>query len=228
MRAGNGIPRRPKKESFFRPRGEKGPAPMPPKPAHSFPSRFVMTRNKAKWAALRLIFYAYLGFSILSVVGGFLTAPLMSHYFFGDWRFWRHWNHGWRLFPHAWRMLWLIVKGDNDGFMFSVRLTSPPHNAPLPSRVRLAPDWKAGSSCGECTRCCDVIQCPVLEKGTGLCRGYDSFFWRYFNCGRFPSYQSEIDYYACPKWVMAPGPFGAETPAPFPLPPGEEPLTTID
>jgi hypothetical protein len=33
-----------------------------------------------------------------------------------------------------------------------------------------------------------------------MCRGYDSFFWRYFNCGRYPTEQREIEYYLCNKW----------------------------
>jgi len=31
---------------------------------------------------------------------------------------------------------------------------------------------------------------------------YDSFYWRYFNCGRYPAAQNQIDYYECPKWIM--------------------------
>ena len=34
--------------------------------------------------------------------------------------------------------------------------------------------------------------------------GYDSFYWRYFNCGRYPANQEEIDWYECPKWIMKP------------------------
>jgi hypothetical protein len=31
---------------------------------------------------------------------------------------------------------------------------------------------------------------------------YNSFYWRYFNCGRYPTSQQEIDLYECPKWIM--------------------------
>ncbi len=59
--------------------------------------------------------------------------------------------------------------------------------------------------------------------------GCESFFWRYFNCGRFPSQQSEIDYYGCPKWVVQGRPAypeGFATPPPYPVAPGDEALGT--
>lgn len=161
--------------------------------------------NEIKWAAARLGFCTYIGFAMLTVVGGFLTAPLMTWYFFGDWRCWKYLNPGWKLFFHSWKMVVLIIKGDNGGFMLSVPLTSPPYREPLKDVVYISNSWEHGTSCGSCTNCCSMINCPVLDKKSGLCSGYDSFFWRYFNCGRFPSEQPEIDYYGCPKWLMVPG-----------------------
>ncbi|MCZ6557011.1 MAG: hypothetical protein O7A69_04440 [SAR324 cluster bacterium] len=162
--------------------------------------------DRIKWAAARLTFHAYIAFSLLSVAGGLLTAPIMTWYFFGDWRFWRHFSVGWKLFCHGWKMVALILRGDNNGFMLSVPLTIPPAKAPDKAIVHIAPSWEHGASCGSCTRCCKEIGCPVLDQESGLCRGYDSFFWRYFNCGRFPTIQPEIDYYGCPKWLMNPEP----------------------
>ncbi len=154
-----------------------------------------------KWAATRVLFIAYVVFALFTVVGGFLTAPLATWYFFGDWRFWRHWGPGLGLYRQGWRMLWLMLRGES-GFMLDVPLTAPPLSAPAPSLVKLNPNWASGSECGQCNRCCAKIHCPVLDPETGFCRGYDAFYWRYFNCGRFPSHQREIDYYGCPKWVM--------------------------
>lgn len=161
--------------------------------------------NKARWALARLIFIAYIGFSVLSLVGGFLSAPLMTWYFFGDWRFWRHWSAGLGLLPHSWRLLKLILK-DNRGFMFSVPLTSPPRSTPNPGTATLHPNWPHGGSCGTCSNCCrhGGYICPLLDENLGLCRGHDSFYWRYFNCGRFPSATPEIEYYDCRKWVLTP------------------------
>jgi len=163
-----------------------------------------MELQTARFALARLAFYGYLGFSLFTVVGGFITAPVMTWFFFGDWRFWRHLNPAWRLYAHGLKMFYLTLKGENNGFLFSVPLTSPPVSSPLSSVVKLRSDWKEGSSCGDCSRCCSKIGCPVLNEENGLCLGYDSFYWRYFNCGRYPSMQSEIDYYGCPKWAMLP------------------------
>ena len=151
------------------------------------------------------MFIAYLMFAVVSVVGGFLTAPLMTWYFFGDWRFWRHWHAGIGLLPHALRLVRLMFT-DNRAFMFSVRLTSPPHSSPDPGVARLNPRWPHGKSCGDCSNCCRPggHVCPLLDESAGLCRGYDSFFWRYFNCGRFPSVEAEIAYYDCRKWLVEP------------------------
>ena len=166
--------------------------------------------NEIKWAAARLIFHAYIGLSLVTVVGGFLTAPIMTWYFFGDWRFWRHFVPSSKLFFHGWKIAGLILRGHNGGFLLSVPLTSPPYSAPLREIVHLAPSWQHGSSCGPCTNCCSEIGCPVLDTEKGICSGYNSFFWRYFNCGRYPSKQPEIDYYSCPKWLINTQPDGIE------------------
>ncbi|MGD2055849.1 MAG: hypothetical protein PVJ15_03510 [Gammaproteobacteria bacterium] len=155
------------------------------------------------WAVARLSFYTYIGFSMLTLVGGFLTAPLMTQLFFGDWRFWRHWRRGWRLLPHGWGMLRLVVQGEGR-YMLDVPLASPPQTGPDHRLVELSPTWEHGSSCGTCRQCCQVLtlRCPVLDTRTGFCSGYNSFYWRYFNCGRYPVRKPEIDYYGCRKWQM--------------------------
>lgn len=159
--------------------------------------------QRTGWAAARLAFYAYIGVAMITVVGGFVTAPLMTHLFYNDWRFWRHWERAWRLFPHAWSIAWLMFRREGQ-FMLSVPLTSPPQSGPNHGLVELAPGWGHGASCGDCQRCCHILwlRCPVLDEATGFCSGYDSFYWRYFNCGRYPSGTTEIDYYGCDKWRM--------------------------
>jgi hypothetical protein len=185
----------------------------------------------AQWAGARLLFYVYVIVSLFTVVGGFITAPLMSWYFFGTWKFWKFLDIAGKLFLHGWMMSLRILRGDYGGFMFDVDLTSPPHSSPVLSLVQLSPTWQHGTSCGPCARCCEKINCPILDKQTGRCRGYDSFFWRYFNCGRFPSAQREIAYYECPKWEMKPGLAPPKTARPprhpgAPIPSGEPAMRT--
>jgi len=167
-----------------------------------------MTVQQGVWAVRRLAFDVYMAFCLLTVVGGWVTAPLFSWCFFGDWRFWRHARTELGMWLHGYGFIGRLIRWENAGFMFSVPLVAQPFRAPNRAVVQLNPSWEHGSSCGSCSRCCDKISCPVLDKATGLCTGYDSFFWRYYNCGRFPSEQREINFYDCPKWVMRPQPIG--------------------
>jgi len=170
--------------------------------------------HPVRWALARLAFIVYILLSVLSLVGGFLTAPLMTWYFFGDWRFWRHWRAGVRLLPHALRLTALML-GHSRAFMFSVPLTSAPRSAPDPSATARRPEWAHGSSCGDCSNCCKPggHACPLLDSEQSRCRGYDSFYWRYFNCGRYPSLEEEIRYYDCRKWALTLAGQGAAVPA---------------
>lgn len=158
--------------------------------------------DQMKWAAVRTFFLAYIAFSLTTIVGGYLLAPVGSYLFLNDWRFWKHWKMLAKLLPQGYRILFLILRGDNNGFLLSVPLTSPPTSSPDRSVVRLSPDWREGECCSGCVQCCAIIKCPILDKEHNRCFGYDSIYWRYFNCGRFPSAQSEIDYYDCRKWLM--------------------------
>jgi hypothetical protein len=168
-------------------------------------NKMLIQLKKAKWALARLLFILYISFAVLSGIGGYLTAPLMTWYFFGDWRFWRHWSSGARLYPHAFRLFKVMLR-DRKGFMFAVPLTSRPRSVPDPEIASLKREWENQHSCGNCTNCCRTggYTCPLLDERRGLCEGHDSFYWRYFNCGRFPSVFHEIDYYECPKWVVIP------------------------
>ena len=153
------------------------------------------------WAATRGLFMFSAGLCLFTIVAGVPLAPLITWWVFGDWRFWRHLKPGLGLYVHGYRVLGLMLRGEGR-FMFSVPLTSPPIKVPEPGLVRLNPAWPHGSSCGPCRRCCQQSgSCPALDDESGHCRGYNAFYWRYFNCGRFPSNQQQIDYYNCPKWI---------------------------
>jgi hypothetical protein len=156
-----------------------------------------------RWALARLAFILYIVLSVVTLIGGFLTAPLMTWYFFGDWRFWRHWRAGLGLLPHALRLTAMML-GHSRAFMFSVPLSSPPRSVPDPSVALFRIDWPHAGSCGDCSNCCKPggNVCPLLDEAQQGCLGYNSFYWRYFNCGRYPSFEEEIHYYDCRKWLL--------------------------
>lgn len=159
--------------------------------------------NAMRWTLARLAFIVYIVFSVVTLIGGFLTAPLMTWYFFDDWRFWRHWRAGLGLLPHGLRLTAMMLSHSRV-FMFSVPLSSPPHSVPDPSITVRRPDWHHGDSCGDCSDCCKPggHPCPLLDDEQRICRGYNSFYWRYFNCGRYPSFEEELEYYDCRKWAL--------------------------
>jgi hypothetical protein len=155
--------------------------------------------KKMRWAVARLCFIGFLTVGILSGVGLYLLAPLFSYYFFGTLRFWKYADMGPRLIVYAYTMALGYLKGE---FTPPVALTAPPRTKPDPSLVQINPAWENGDSCADCGKCCKKIRCPLQDKAHNQCRGYDSFYWRYFNCGRYPASQEDINRYECPKWVI--------------------------
>ena len=154
------------------------------------------------WALTRLSVQAYVVFCLFSVIGGGVTYPLATKLLLGDWRFWRYLRLAPRLYFFLWRSAWRMARGGGYGFMFSVPLFSPPASGPDLSAVRLKNGWAHGAACGDCTNCCDAIGCPLVDRDQTGCLGYDSAYWRYFNCGRFPISRQQLTYYDCPKWEL--------------------------
>jgi len=163
--------------------------------------------QQLRWATARLLFILYIVFSTVTLIGGFLTAPLMSWCFFADWRFWRYLGAGLRLIPHGLR-LFRATLTMGKGFMFEVPLTAEPRCVPDPNLAARRRDWPHGHTCGSCANCCKPFgyACPLLGTENGYCLGYGSFYWRYFNCGRFPSVPEELDFYGCRKWTVVAAP----------------------
>ena len=58
----------------------------------------------------------------------------------------------------------------------------------------------------------------MLDDERDRCHGYDSFYWRYFNCGRFPSTAEETHYYNCAKWRVTAPARQPDREAPVPVP----------
>jgi hypothetical protein len=86
---------------------------------------------------------------------------------------------------------------------FAIPLDAAPRMKPAEPGLRLHPSWTGSpDDCQACSRCCIQVHCPMLDRKTGICLSYGSFYWRYFNCGRYPANQFQIDCYRCPKWLF--------------------------
>ena len=155
-------------------------------------------------ARITFVFFSFLA-AITGGLSAYILAPLYSYYYFNDFN--PRKNHryflpiafkNWQLAYH-----WLSDRSYRD--MFILRLSAPPMLSPDPKLVRLTGSWKAESKdCNQCIKCCEKIKCPLLDREKKLCSSYGSFFWRYFNCGRYPETTKQIKYYNCPKWELIP------------------------
>ncbi len=159
---------------------------------------------RVKWSLLRLGVYV-LGISTMLTFGimMYLLAPISSYYLFGNLQIRK--NHRYFI-PFAlsiWRtfFVWLTDKGYRD--MFCLPLATAPRSAPDQTIIQLTNTWQdEAGDCGQCVRCCLKVKCPLLDHKTGFCLSYKTLHWRYFNCGRYPFTQKQIEYYACPKWEL--------------------------
>ena len=164
----------------------------------SYQSNIGQQIKKLEWAGARLLFIGGTAFGVITGVGLYLLAPAFSYWFFGTLKFWKYAHMGPRLIGYAYTMAFRYLKGE---FAPYVSLTAPPLSKPDLSLVQINPAWQNGESCDNCGQCCEKIKCPLL-MANGQCTAYDTFYWRYFNCGRYPTTQREIDHYECPKWMM--------------------------
>lgn len=162
--------------------------------------------HKACWALKRALFYLYY-LSAISTGGlvVYVLTPLTAYLFFDDFRFWKYTRYFLPGIKTSYHQLFLIFNDKEYREMFTIPFTAPPMRQPDKSRLGLSPAWKTGEDeCQGCSRCCIQLGCGLFEQEKGICRSYNSFFWRYFNCGRYPSSQKQIDYYECPKWIIKP------------------------
>ena len=161
--------------------------------------------QRTKWATYRILFII-LGFMCAATGGvlAFVLGPLMSYLFFRDLKFWKYKKYLLLGSLEYWNILYKMAFNKGYNNMFQLALTSPPMSGPDLKKVKLSKDWNAGAfDCNQCVKCCEAIKCPLLDRTTNLCTSYQSFFWRYFPCGRYPMTKAQIDFYGCPKWTMA-------------------------
>ncbi len=163
-----------------------------------------MLLNRIKWAALRLFFILCLSFTVFTFgLGLYLIAPLVCYGFYNDWRFWKYLNTFPRLITGGCGLLYRFIV-NNNGYRtaFPLPLTAAPAGVPDLNMVKIRDDWNYGDTCGTCFDCCTLIKCPFHNYEEKRCNIYKSFFWNYFNCGRYPASQKNIDFYSCKKWEM--------------------------
>lgn len=187
--------------------GLKVSPPLKPLRARSQAKSSLLSVTPYKWAILRICFLTFC--ITCAATGGllaFLSAPLVARMYFRDYRFWKYWKFFIPMCLNFWRIVYRNMTDKQYREMFSVPFMAPPMIGPVRTVVQVTKEWTTGTKdCNTCQRCCTIIKCPLLNKKTGLCQSYDSFFWRYFNCGRYPLNQKQITYYGCPKWeVLAP------------------------
>lgn len=161
--------------------------------------------RKAKWATARIVFMLAAFASVASVnVLGYLLAPLYTWYFFNDLKFMKYRRYFFPMAVCAWRLLAEWIRNPAYRGMFALPLTAPPATGPDLSLVRVRAAWaKTDGACNGCIQCCTRRACPLLDTDQNRCRSYGSFFWRYFNCGRYPENAEQIRYYDCQKWEMS-------------------------
>jgi len=160
--------------------------------------------NKVKYAFYRIIFLIYAVFTFLTFgLVGFLLAPLFSYYYFNDLKFLKYIKYIFPIVKTSWRLVYLLFTSHSYREEFSLSLIAPPMTSPDLSIVKVKSTWNSDIfNCNQCTKCCQVIKCGLLDTTNNHCKSYNSFFWRYFACGRYPVSKQQIEYYGCPKWEM--------------------------
>ncbi len=160
--------------------------------------------NAAIWRALfRMMSYSIVTINLLSFgVFLYVIAPYTSFFFFNDVRFWKYLGYYHKYFRYSVFYLWGLVRRNKALLKTVLPLTSPAMDHPDPVLFHISKDWHLPSnSCGDCNRCCTFItRCCFLDTSRNRCLSYGSLFWKYFNCGRFPSSVAMLNYCDCPKF----------------------------
>ena len=107
------------------------------------------------------------------------------------------------LWPFAYKIIWRSITDKTYRTAFTVKMTASPTMHTDTRHVRVKECWSGGpDDCDQCeAACCSVLQCPLLD-GNNRCLSYNSLFFGYLHCGRFPETQQQINYYQCPKWEL--------------------------
>lgn len=76
-----------------------------------------------------------------------------------------------------------------------------------PEEVQKRIDMRRGA-CTRCAKCCRAFNCIFLgyeeEKGEYYCKVFQTSYWYYGTCGRYPIDQRDIDDHGCPGFSFPP------------------------
>lgn len=163
--------------------------------------------QRVKWATARVLFLIVtLAGTASGGVVSYLLGPLYSWYLFNDPRFLKYHRFTFPLVRAYWKLVFEWLANSDYRRMFAIPWTAPPMIGPDRSLVRISAEWvQSDSACNGCVECCVRRACPMLDRERHLCRSYGSFFWRYFNCGRYPENGEQIRFYECRKWQVRVG-----------------------
>jgi hypothetical protein len=142
--------------------------------------------------------------ALFFVTGGlmmFVLAPLYKNVFLPRASLWEF--NVLRLWGFLYKIIWRFISDKNYRSMYSTKLGDAPKLHTDRSLVQVSAGWQgADDNCDICkAACCVRLRCPLLGADS-RCLSYNSLFYQYFYCGRYPENQSQIDYYNCPKWEM--------------------------
>ena len=159
--------------------------------------------NTLKYVSVRL--YLYLLFALFFITGGLamlVLAPLYKRAFAPGVPL-RYLPPILSLWAHFYKVLWRSISNKSYRSMYSSKITDPPKLHTDRKLVRVQAAWPGDEgNCDACQNtCCGALKCPLFGKD-GRCMGYNSLFFNYFYCGRYPENQAQIDYYNCPKWEL--------------------------
>lgn len=164
----------------------------------------IMMASEALGRALFRIFsYSIVVINLLTFgVFLYIIAPYTSYFFFNDLRFWKYLRFYHRYYFHSVSYIYALFRRERRLIKTVLPLMSPPMDHADPTLFRISKNWKLpADSCGDCNRCCTfVVKCCFLDEAQDKCPTYGSLFWRFFNCGRFPTSKALLDYCGCRKY----------------------------
>lgn len=160
-----------------------------------------------KYAIYRFIFIFFM-LLVLTTFGLSLIVliPVYTWYFHRGLKFLNYARFCYPSYLMLVSHLWQLIQYRDYRRHFKIGWGDPPKGSPDLSILRFRDAWKGDiHTCSGCISCCEQLDCVFLDRAKKHCRYYNSFYWNYFNCGRYPASQFQIDHYKCPKWKIKEG-----------------------